>query len=138
MPKLPKGKRGLYVLISEDVYEILIKKAPELYGKSHGAISHVVEEALKQYLYPLARTHTKTQANPKMSVRAVYDLVVAKVRELMNLPFKPYQVPEQVLNRAIALVRGPTVVERWKRFFREQGLIKYIGGLYPNRVVELL
>jgi hypothetical protein len=110
MPRVPKGKRMVTVYISEDLYKLLWRMAPELYGKGHGAISHVVEEALKQYLYPLARTHTKTQANPKMSVKAVYDLVVAKVREVMNMPFKPYQVPEQVLNRAIALVRGPTLM----------------------------
>jgi hypothetical protein len=41
---------------------------------------------------------------------------------------------------AIAETRGgdPRTVERWKSQFLRLGLVKFIGGSPPNRVVELL
>jgi hypothetical protein len=144
--KLPKNKRQVLVYLSEDIYRMLITLAPQLYGKARGGMSFVVEEALKQYLLPLAGTHTREHAgggvritaNPKASVRLVYGQVVEKLKEMMRLPFKPMQVAEKLLDAAIAETRGPTVVDRWKGYFARQGLIKFVAGSRPNRVVELL
>jgi len=49
-------------------------------------------------------------------------------------------VPEKVLDQAISEVRGsdPRTLKKWKNIFQKSGLIKYIGGLPPNRIVELL
>ena len=134
--RLPKGKVQLLVYISEDVYRRLISVAPNLYGKNHGAISFVVEEALKQYLYPLGASDVKL--NPRMSIRRVYEQVKAKIREILKSPFTPAFVPEKILDMAIRETRGPTVVERWKGFFVQEGLIKFVDGNPPNRTVELL
>jgi hypothetical protein len=134
--KVPKGKVQLLVYINEGVYKELIRVAPALCGKHHGAISYVVEEALKNYLTPLSGAEVKV--NPRMNVRRVYEQVKAKIREILKQPFTPVLIPEKILDMAVREARGPTVVERWKRFFAQEGLIKFVEGNPPNRTVELL
>jgi hypothetical protein len=62
--KLPKGKVRLEVLISEDLYKLLVEVAPSIYGGSRyrGALSAIVEEALRYYLN--LKAHTKGTQNP--------------------------------------------------------------------------
>lgn len=52
MPNIKKGKKRLEVLINEDLYKQLVEIAPGIYGvgKYRGALSYVVEEALKLYI----------------------------------------------------------------------------------------
>jgi hypothetical protein len=135
---LLRVKRQLTVYISEDLYSLLIEMAPNLYGRVHGALSAVVEEALREYLLP--RAHTRSTPNPRLGIRSIYDRVIGRVQEILNLPFRPSEVPEKVLDMAIAETRGgtPRTVERWKAQFLRFGLIKFIGGSPPNRIVELL
>jgi di/tripeptidase len=66
--------------------------------------------------------------------------VVEKIKEIMHWDFKPDQIPERVLDQAIAEVRGsdPRTVKKWKNILQKSGLIKFIGGFPPNRVVELM
>lgn len=136
--QIPKGKRQINPVISEDLYKLLIEVAPAWYGKARGGISAIVEEALRQYLAP--RQHTKSTQNPRLGVRQVYNQVVEKIKEIMHWDFKPDQVPEKILDQAIAEVRGsdPRTIRKWKEAFHRAGLIKFIGGFPPNRVVELL
>ena len=140
MPKEVRNKVRLEVLIDREVYELLTKLAPSIYGqgKYRGALSYVVEEALRHYLVP--RLHTQTHTNPRHSIRLVYERVVDKLKEITHLPFKPKEVPEKVLDLAIAEVRGsdPRTVAKWKATFERSGLIKFVGGHAPNRMVELL
>jgi hypothetical protein len=135
---VPKGKRVLFVYISEDLYKQLIEIAPVQYGKHHGALSYVVEEALRHYLLP--RQHTNSTQNPRLGVRHVYEQVVEKVKEILHYNFKPTEIPEKILDQAIAEVRGsdPRTVKKWKNILQKSGLIKFIGGFPPNRVVELM
>jgi di/tripeptidase len=136
--QVPKGKVQINPLISEELYKLLLEVAPAWYGKNRGAISHVVEEALRQYLLP--RAHTNSTQNPRLGVRSIYNQVVEKVKEIMHWDFKPDQIPEKILDQAIAETRGsdPRTINKWKAAFQRAGLIKYIGGFPPNRVVELL
>jgi hypothetical protein len=133
----PRGKRPLFVYIPEDLYQKLVEVAVNWYGKSHGALSAYVEYVLRQVLEQHTQIHTK---NPKGSVRAVYEQVIQKVKEILKTPFKPEEVPEKILNQAIAEVRGSDyrTIEKWKNLFEKSGLIKFIGGYAPNRIVELL
>jgi len=135
---VPKGKRVLFVYISEDLYRQLIEVAPAWYGKTHGAVSAMVEEALRRYLSPLQ--HTASTQNPKHGIRHTYGQVVEKIKEIMHYNFKPTEVPEKILDQAISEVRGsdPRTVRKWKDLFQRSGLIKFIGGYPPNRIVELL
>jgi len=134
--KVPKGKVQLLVYIGEDLYRELISVAPNLYGKHHGAISFVVEDALRRYLNPFVRSNIKL--NPRLSVKQVYEQVCEKIMDILGESKKPHVVGEKILDMAISEVRGPTVVERWKKFFAQEGLIKFVGGFPPNRSVELL
>ena len=141
MPKrVPKNKVRLEVLIDREVYELLIKMAPSIYGqgKYRGALSYIVEEALRYYL--ASRALTQTHTNPRASIRQVYEKVVDKLKEITHLPFKPKEIPEKILDLAIAEVRGsdPRTIAKWKTMFEKVGLIKFVGGLTPNRMVELL
>ena len=136
---IPKGKVQINILISADLYKQLIEVAPAWYGKSKGAISAMVEEALRRYLTPLQHT-ASTHLNPKPTVRMVYAQVVEKIKEIEHLSIRPMEVPERILDLAIAEVRGsdPRTVAKWKNVFLKSGLIKFIAGYPPNRVVELL
>jgi hypothetical protein len=51
MPRIPKGKRILYVYIDESLYNQLKELAlAQSHDKLHGAISRFVENALREYL----------------------------------------------------------------------------------------
>jgi hypothetical protein len=140
MPKrsqIPKGKRSLTILIPEDLYRQLLDIAVNWYGKSHGALSAYIEYVLQQTLNQHTQKHTK---NPSRSVREVYEQVVQKIKEITGSRIKPDEVTEKIFDQAIAEVRGsdPRTIERWKTLFEKSGLIKFIAGSKPNRVVELL
>jgi hypothetical protein len=126
----------LHVVIKKGLYETIKRIAVEKYGKYRGGLSYVVAEALELYL----GMHTQIHTNPRRSIRDVYEQVVLKIKEIMHTPLKPLEAPEAVLDRAIAEVRGSDqrTVEKWKNIFEKSGLIKFIGGAKPNRVVELL
>jgi len=140
MSKKYKEKVKLTVLIDRNIYEQLIKVAPIIYGegKYRGAISYVVEEALKHYLAP--RLHAQIPANPPGRIRLIYSQVIEKIKEIQHYDFKPDEIPEKILDLAIAEVRGgdPRTIAKWKRQLQRFGLIKPIGGAYPNRIFELL
>ena len=137
-------KVRLHVRISRDVYEDLIRIAPAIYGnrKYKGALSFIVEQALRQYLAPFRTQTQKTQIhiNPKVKIRKVYNQIIEKVMEIMQLDMKPLSIPEKILDVAIREVRGsdPRTIEKWKNALAMQGLIKFVGGSRPNRIVELV
>ena len=137
--KIPKDKVQLHVLIDKNLYEQLIALAPAIYGQGRyrGAISYVVEEALRQFLAP--RLHTQIHTNPSHGVLKVWYAIVEKIKEILNTPIKPREVPEKILNLAISEVRGsdPRTIEKWKKVFQQHGLIKHVGGAPPNRIFEL-
>jgi hypothetical protein len=136
---IPKGKRQVNILISEDLYKQVSQIAVVWYGKTKGALSAYIEYVLRRALdeYQHTQIHTK---NPSRSVRAVYDQIVKKIMEIKGYSFKPEEIPESVLDQAISEIRGsdPRTIDKWKRIFERAGLIKFIGGFPPNRVVELL
>jgi hypothetical protein len=127
----------LTIYISEELYNEILSLAVAWYGKSHGALSAFVEELLRK---AIAGYTAVERVNPSRSIRAVYYRVREKVKELMNLDYYPSETTEKILDAAIAEVRGsdPRTIEKWKVLFEKSGLIKFIGGFKPNRVVELL
>jgi hypothetical protein len=63
-----RGKRQLNVLISEDLYRRLIEVAPRLCGgRYRGALSAIVEEALRYYLDLKTKTPTSTPEPPQIT-----------------------------------------------------------------------
>jgi len=138
--RIPKGKSRLEVLISKELYDTILSVAPAWYGKGKGGISALVEDALKFYFN--LKTHTKDtqKANPRRSVRLVYQQVKDKLKEIMKIDYYPDETTEKILDLAISEVRGsdPRTISKWKNLFEKSGLIKYLGGFRPNRIVELL
>lgn len=67
--QIPKGKKQLNIVISEELYRQIIEVVPAWYGKLRGGISALVEEALKQYLASLR--HAQNTQNPQFSVSGV-------------------------------------------------------------------
>ena len=131
------NKRQLKVWISEETYNLLVEYAPEIYGQIHGSLSYVVEEAIKHYLLPYK--HTQMHTNPKLSVRMVYQRVKDRIKEITHNPIV-FEVPEKILDLAISETRGsdPRTISKWKNLFIKQGLVKPVGGMFPNRVFELI
>jgi hypothetical protein len=131
-----REKVHLHVMIKRGLYETVKRIAVEKYGKYRGGLSYVVEEALELYLGMRTQIHT----NPKRSIRDVYEQVVQKIKEILITHIKPEEIPEKILDQAIAEVRGsdPRTVEKWKTLFEKSGLIKFVGGAKPNRIAELL
>ena len=128
-------KVALQVLISKGLYERLVAVAPRVYGATRGALSFVVEDALKHYL-PLLE-HTTQSTNPQNRVRRVYQEVKARVAEMEGVaPSELWQSTEDRLRAAIAAVRGsdPRTVAKWVQTFVQQGLLKRLGP----RVYEFL
>ncbi len=132
-----KTKVKLQVWISEDVYNMLIELAPSIAGKYRGAVSEVVEEAIRNYLLP--RLHTQIHTNPKLSVRKVYHMIKEYIKEITHNPIV-FEVPEKILDLAISETRGsdPRTITKWKNLFIKQGLIKPVGGKPPNRIFEMI
>ena len=132
-----EGKVDIHVLIPQDLYEMLLRIGPQTYGRGRGWLSAIVEEALREYLTP--RAHTQMHTNPSHGVLKVWNTVVEKIKEILNMPIKPKEVPEKILDLAIVETRGsdPRTVAKWKRVFEDSGLIKHVGGHPPNRVFEL-
>jgi hypothetical protein len=140
MPKIPPGKKLLQAYIDENLYKQIIEIAPIIYGRYKGAISYVVEDALRQYLKPKTSANTTYTQNPSRSVRQVYKQVIERIKFIENIDFEPEETTEKILDMAIAEVRGsdPRTIRKWKEIFEKSGLIKFVGGFYPNRIVELL
>jgi len=136
-----EDKVTLQVLIPRKLYEELVRIAPEIYGSTKGALSAIVEEALRLYLAPRT-VHTAKHTNPKHRIRIVYEQVLMKLREYKGLDEDPRECMERELEKAIMDVRGvadPRSIEKWKKAFERSGLIKFRPSRIPNnRIVELL
>jgi hypothetical protein len=134
--EIPKGKRPVTVYISEDLYKAIVEVAVQRYGQVKGALSRFAEEAFREALS--LHKHTSAQLNPKLRIRDVYDAVVKRIVE--TLGYRPVEVTEDILDRAIGEVRGTDyrTTEKWKQLFVKAGLIKYLGGFPPKRIYELL
>jgi ribosomal protein S8 len=66
MPKVPKGKKGIYILLDEEVYKKLWEHIKESYsGSTYGLLSLEIQNAIVHWLNEKKfSTHTKTHINP--------------------------------------------------------------------------
>ena len=86
MPKLPKGKTYLYVLIDEKVVDDLRKLVKMKYDSLRGGLSHEVEQALRAWL----AAHTKgtqtlaMKVNPQPKVLVVWEQVKEYLRRVYD------------------------------------------------------
>jgi hypothetical protein len=136
MPRIPQGKHVLYVYIEESLYNQLKELALESQDKVHGAISRLVENALREYLGKVVNpaptppggsqtpghTHAHTHTQVYGYTESVYQLtqplptkdkVEEKFREVMTayiqsrgINYYPYEMPEREFTKAIESVIG--------------------------------
>jgi DNA-binding transcriptional ArsR family regulator len=162
MPRIPKGKRILYVYIDESLYNQLKELAlAQSHDKLHGAISRFVENIIREYLAkpvnpsgglespPFTHTHTNvyTLTQP-VNGRSytIRDKVLEVFKEVVNayittqkLDYYPYELPYWKFAQTIEKVIGsdPRTVDKWIDKFKNHGLIEIEvrGG---NRFIKIL
>jgi predicted transcriptional regulator len=134
--KYPQGKRALYVYIDVELYNKLREVALSKYDKTHGALSAIVEEALRLYLSqsPSPRgesthahgTRSVLQANGD-KVLAEFNRVLDYIRRLRNYAEGEAvcEVSESDLIRAIQATIGidKRTVERRLKLYQDHKLI---------------
>lgn len=144
--KVPNGKKQLHVLIDEKVYQELVRVAPHVYGKHRGALSALVEEALRWYLQYLQYRHTKAQnpttissvssgavgkINPPLSIRNEFNWFLHKLKEETGLiPFKiTLRLARAIMVRAFTRCKDDRTQNRKLHNWYLMGFIKpYKGG----------
>ena len=134
-------KKHLHVLIDAELYNTLITLAPELSDKSkyRGAVSQIVEEALRLYfsqrLSPRGgggeSTHTQStqgrlQATQNKALKAFME-IIDFIRRERNYPEGEIicEIPSSELVRAIMEVKGldPRTVRKYLDAFQKHKLI---------------
>jgi hypothetical protein len=157
MPKLPKNKARLDVLIDKEVmkkFRELVKMKHELL---HGALSYEVEEALKHWILEHTRTQSlggqaREQAQAQAQAQGIeaskynppprYLKVWLQVKEYLESALKydfeyTHHLLHEDLVRAVAAVRGSDerTLRKWPRVFEECGILKRISPkLYEVKV----
>lgn len=132
------SKKTVLVYLSEEVYRELIKRAPEMYGKSKGALSYVVETALRKFLGlepGTPGTHAEIHAQSRLNT--IYGRVLEVLKSRHG--YTPDQIIEKDLDDAIGVVRGldPRTINKWKTLFIQQKCIESISGTAGGRVFKV-
>ena len=132
MPKMPQGKKGLYVYISEEVWEKLISLVKRKYDGLRG-LSQEVEEAIKEWLEKHSESSVtyvdEKSSNSSSRVLHVFNQIKSYLTSKYGyVTF--HNVPLKHLQEAIIFCRGshPSTVKRWLRAFEMAGLMTPIRG----------
>ena len=110
--------------LMDNFREFLARKYGEM---RKGYISYEISQAISAWL----ATHTKAQNLSKINPQPRVFKVWEQVREYLKnkFGFTPQQVPKNVLNEAIALVRGndERTIRKWLKEFVKYKVIKEIN-----------
>jgi len=149
--KYPHGKRALFVYISEDLYVKIHELALSQHEKFHGALSAVVEEALRSYLTqrallggesPPKHTHTHMHTKTRKSVYEYFEEIITHIKREhgYHIGEELCAVNESELTRAIQLLIGidPRTVEKYITAFTTHKLLEHYAGKSPNRVFRVI
>jgi len=138
LPKVPEGKRGMFVYIDDDVYNKLVNLIRKKFTKLHGALSFEVQDALVHWISEHEETldmHTNTHklVNPVIPRSHIYAREI--VDNLKNRGFT-LQLSIKDLHRAIGETRGsdPRTFKKWAQFLVEHGYMKWI----THRLLEMV
>jgi hypothetical protein len=147
--KVPEGKVQINILISEEIYKLLIEIAPQIHGKYRGALSRVIEDALRLYLTQRAPQggespprHTHMHTKTHKSVHEIFLEVLNYIKKLHDYSESDIicEITERDLIKAIHGTRGidPRTVEKYLKAFQEHNLIKYESGNTPNMIFRVM
>lgn len=128
--KIPEGKVQVHILIDKELYRKVKEIAPQYYRTYRGAISHLIEEAIRLYLSRLPCTHThrapqtdvqktlKTESEPKtlniqssgappteasIGLTSRTMRVLARIARVLN---QYNEVSDKMLNKIITRIAG--------------------------------
>ncbi len=128
MPKIPKGKKRLEVLIDEETYNKLMELIKIKYQRTHGALSIEVNDALAHWLLEQsAVAHTKAHTNPGLPrLQQNLDMIIRKLKELGF--FLQFTLSDWI--KACSLTVGSDK-RTWRKYLNYAimfGRIKYLAG----------
>ena len=131
MPKMPRGKVGVYVYIDKELYEKLRTLVKAKYPYLRGGLSKEVEEALAYWIRLHTHRHTKKfvveRMNPQPKVFQVFEQVKDYLKR--KYMFLPQQVTWRDLEEAISAVRGSDrrTIRKWITELLKWKLVKPIA-----------
>lgn len=133
MPKIPKGKVGVFLYIDEHIWKEFRRLAFMKHESFHGALSYEVEEALRNWILLHQSQHAQKpcKINPVPKVHKVFMEVKRYLKEKYGMLMMSGQhISRRFLVEAIMATRGidPRTVRKWIRLFLEYKLIKHISG----------
>ena len=142
MPKAPKDKVGVYVLIDRRTWEEFRRLAFMKHEGLHGTLSYEVEQALRAWLAlhrsppggrEIQRNFSKvsSKVNPTPKVLRAFEQVKEYLAKKFNCPITTgSQVSRDHLIEAIANTRGtdPKTINKWLNLFEKFKLVKHIAG----------
>jgi len=127
MPKIPEGKKGLFVCIDERVLDELQEYIKRTYeGSTYGALSIEVQNAIAEYLrVKHAQIRTKF-LNPKTPM---IHLICRDIIHKLKVLGMVNQVSSRLLAQVIGETRGADerTIRKWMSLLEKNGYIKNIG-----------
>jgi len=132
MAKVKKGKKGIYIIISEEIDKKLRELINMKYnGFEKGLLSAEVENALAHWIALHTQKHANpavNSLNPKPKVKQVFDAIRERLKAKYG--YYPQQVSFRDLEEAIELERGSDkrTIKKWIQLFLKYKLIKHIAG----------
>ena len=133
MPRLPKGKKGIYIYLDEGVYEKLMELVKRKYNGLRGALSAEVQDALVHWIEEHAQeAHKLGRANPGLP-RA--QLMAREIIRYLKSKGFISQCSINDLTRAIEATRGsdPRTIRKWIRFLIRHKYIRPVN----HRIFEI-
>ena len=156
-PMSSEKKKHLHVLIDAELYNMLITLAPQLSNQSkyRGAVSQIVEEALRLYFSQRLppggigppHAHTKSTKSARSSITQnkvlkAFMQIIDFIKRQRSYPEDEIicEITESELVRAIMEVKGvdPRTIKKYLEAFQEHKLIRYDRGTHPNMVYRVL
>jgi len=135
VPKVPKGKKGIYIYLDEEVYDGLIALIKQKYTGLHGVLSSEVQHAIAHWIQQHESTLTQTTHKINPAIPRSHLAANAIVNRLRERGFH-VQCSKWDLVKAIEVERGsdPRTVTKWMKFLVRNGYLKWLN---PN-VLEIL
>ena len=138
MPKIPEGKRGMFVYIDINVHDQLRNLIKKKFTKFHGALSMEVQDAIAHWISEHEESldfHT----NSHKLVNPMFPRDHIRAREIVSdLKNKGFtlQCSRKDLWRAIENVRGSDkrTLIKWTKFVVDHGYLKWIS----HRILEIV
>ena len=133
MPKIPKGKVGVFLYIDKRIWQEFRRLAFMKHENFHGALSYEVNEALRNWIllhYSQHRQNTH-KINPVPKVHKAFMEVKKYLKEKYGmLMISGQHISRRFLVEAIMATRGtdPRTVRKWIKLFLQYKLIKHING----------